>query len=68
MTWASRVPPRPPRRTTNPYPIRFVALCGQCPWRMGSYDLDRAEGAAAVHPRLTGHEGVEVVRAEEVQS
>lgn len=66
VNWASRVPPRPLRRTTNPYPVRFVAVCGQCGWQAGYYDLDRVETTARVHIRLTGHEGVEVVCAEEV--
>lgn len=68
MNWAKRVPARPPRRSTNPYPIRFVAVCGQCPARQGYYDLDRVEGWAAVHATLSGHDAVEVVRSEEVES
>lgn len=67
MNWSKRVPVRAPRRTTSPYPVRFVAVCGECGWRQGYYDLDRVETTAAVHTRLTGHEGVEVVRAEEVE-
>ena len=68
MTWASR-PHRTWNRTpSNPYPIRFVALCGLGDLRMGAYDLHVAEGAADWHRGATGHEAVEVVRAEEVES
>jgi len=51
MTWASRVRPRPPRRTTNPYPIRFAAVCGMCSGHaiMRAYNLRVAEGAAEWH-------------------
>lgn len=66
MNWGKRVPARPPRRTTNPYRVRFVAVCGQCNWQAGFYDLEVAEGSAAGHRGLTRHEAVEVVRAEEV--
>lgn len=66
MNWSTRVPPRPPRRTTNPYPIRFVAVCGYGDLRMGSYDLHVAEGSADWHRTATGHEAVEVVPAAEV--
>lgn len=65
VNWSSRVPPRPPRRTTNPYPIRFYAICA-CGWRQGTHELDRASGAAYTHGVLTGHEAVEVIRADEL--
>ena len=67
MTWSSRPHRAPHRPARNPYPIRFVAVCGQGDLRMGAYDLHVAEGAADWHQNATGHESVEVVRAEEVE-
>jgi hypothetical protein len=70
VNWSSRVPPRPPRRTTNPYPPRFAAVCGECGGGViaRAYDLDRVEGAARVHGQLKpGHgDAVEVVPIEVV--
>ena len=67
MNWSSRVPARPPRRTTNPYPTRFVAICGECGWIMEYFDMDHATTAAERHMYMRLHEGVEVVRTEEVE-
>jgi hypothetical protein len=66
VNWSSRIPPRPLRRSTSPYPIRFRAVCS-CGWSMGAHEVDRAGGAAYAHGVLTGHvDTVEVVRADDI--
>lgn len=66
MTWSSRVPAQPPRRSTNPYPIRFYAICACGQLRQGTHDVDRAAGIAYAHGVRTGHEAVEVIRADDL--
>jgi hypothetical protein len=72
VNWSSRVPPRPPRRTTNPYPPRFAAVCGACGGGViaRAYDLARVDRAAEVHGELQGGHAafVEVVPIEDVTS
>lgn len=66
MNWGKRIPARAPRRTTTPYPVRFVAVCGEHGMKYGLYDLHVVERYKEVHVELTGCESAEVVRAEEV--
>lgn len=61
MNWSSRVPPRPIRRSTTPYPPRYRAVC-QCGWHTNTHDAAQTGNAAYAHAVLTGHTGaVEII-------
>ena len=66
MNWAKRIPSRPIRRATSDYPGRYFPVCGRCGLLKGFYDLSLAEEFRDIHTEQTGHQEVEVIRAEEI--